>query len=190
MEKPDQMISYAEAAHEVELACRRLGMLHLAYARTLVQQFGREQGEKLIMNAIKEYGKMVGEQTSQKVSEQGLANEPQYFGEGQARSLPKLGLCEEVVHENDQIKVKNCSMAKVWREFGEEDLGSLYCFIDTAKYMYYNPNYKLTHVKAMPAHGTDYCQFELEETTEQERADFFANKDWRYLDKRMMKGSK
>ncbi|QOR34120.1 L-2-amino-thiazoline-4-carboxylic acid hydrolase [Clostridium sp. 'deep sea'] len=190
MNDNDQYITREEAAYEVELACRRLGMLHIAYAKMLVKKFGKEQGTKLVLEAIKNYGELVGEQTKKAVLSEGLTADPENFGNGKSRSLPKLGLCESVDEHDGELRVKNCTMAKVWRELDEEDLGGLYCYIDTAKYMYYNPQYKLTHAKAMPCHKTDYCVFELKQTTEKERDDFFNGKDWRYLDKKIMRGDK
>ncbi len=191
MDNQEKMIPLSEAEHEVELACRRIGMLHLAYARTLVHQLGEEQGKRAIVAAIREYGKLVGEQVKQKVIDQGLPNTPENYGQGDARTLPKYGMNDGVViTDSGERQVQGCVMAKVWRELGDEELGGLYCLIDTAKYIYYNSDYKLTHVCSMPAHGTDYCQFELQETTEQEKNDFFNDNDWRYLDKRIIKGEK
>ncbi len=42
------MISVQEAARQVELVCRRLGLLHLAYARVLVDELGHDAGERLV----------------------------------------------------------------------------------------------------------------------------------------------
>ena len=190
MTNKDLYIKRTEAAHEVELACRRLAMLHIAYAKMLTEQFGEEQGEKLILSAIKKYGELIGKQTKNAVLAEGLATQPENFGAGASRSLPNIGLCESVQEHNGELRVKNCSMAKMWRELGEEHLGSLYCYIDTAKYMYYNPEYKLIHKYAMPSHKTDYCVFDVHKTTVQERLDFFEDKDWRYLDQKLMEGDK
>jgi hypothetical protein len=185
--KKEINVSLEEAKHEVELASRRIGMLHIAYAKSIIETLGKEEGEKVILDSIKKYGEMIGEQTKKTVLEEGLELTPENFGIEKARSLPKFGLNDKVVEDDQGRKVYGCTMAKVWRELGEEELGQLYCFIDVAKYMYYNPDFKLAHKKAMPVHKTDYCLFSLEETTEQERKDFFGNKDWRYLDKEMIK---
>ena len=42
MNNEQDLISRAEAAHEIELVSRRLGLLHLAFARMLVSEFGNE----------------------------------------------------------------------------------------------------------------------------------------------------
>ncbi len=182
----DKKITIEEAAHEVKLASRRIGMLHLAYAKAITEALGKEEGEELILKAIKNYGEIVGEMTKKTILEEGLELTPENFYHEKARSLPKYGLNDETIEDEDGKKVYGCTMAKLWRELGEEDLGSLYFFIDVAKFMYYNPDFKLAHKKAMPVHKTDYCLFSLEETSDQEKEDFFNNKDWRYLDKELL----
>jgi len=73
-------------------------------------------------------------------------------------------------------------MGKYWNEMGMGELGRLYCFVDVAKYMAFNPDYKLVHLKALPD-GDEHCEFAIGLTTEQEKKDFFdENKDWRYID--------
>jgi hypothetical protein len=181
-------ITKEQARHEVELASKRLGMLHIAYAKTLVEELGEEKGKELVLKSIQKYGQYIGEQVKSIVSKEGLDLTAENYKIEKARTLPNIGLNEKVVEDEEGRKVYGCTMAKVWRDLNEEELGQLYCYIDTAKYMYYNPNYKLTHIKAMPSHKTDYCQFKLENTTEEERKDFFDKKDWRYLDKNLLEG--
>jgi hypothetical protein len=40
MEEKMNRLSRDEAGHEIELASRRIALLHLAFARTLVNEFG------------------------------------------------------------------------------------------------------------------------------------------------------
>jgi hypothetical protein len=85
------------------------------------------------------------------------------------------------------VRAYKCALGEVWKEYGEEKLGRLYCYVDPAKYMAYNPNYKLVHIKALPD-GDDYCELTVRPTTEQERKDFSSEKkDWRYIDKQDFK---
>jgi len=74
-------------------------------------------------------------------------------------------------------------MARIWKEYGEDELGRLYCYVDPAKYMSFNPRFKLVHIKALPD-GDDYCELTVRATTEEERADFSdEDKDWSYIDR-------
>ena len=183
-----EMISREKAEKEVDLAGRRIAMLHLAYARTLVEKLGEEEGRKMILASIKRYGKMVGEKTKEAVLKEGWELEPENFGRGPSRTLPEFGICDssEILSVEDGRKrsqVCGCTMGKVWREMEGEELGSLYCYVDAAKYMYYNPDYKMIHHQSMPRSGGDCCLFEVKETTEREKELFFAEEaDWIELD--------
>ena len=53
-EKSEEMVPLSEAENEVKVVTQRLALLHLAYGRTLVDEFGWEKGKQLVMNAIKE----------------------------------------------------------------------------------------------------------------------------------------
>jgi len=179
-------IPLAEAAHEVELASRRLAMLHLAFAKTLVQEFGQSKGRQLVAKAIKVYGRMIGEQVRKDVLAQGLEPTPENYGVGASRSLPNIGMherAEEVdVKAKKRLRAYGCVMARAWNEYGENELGRLYCYVDPAKYMAYNPDYVLAHVKALPD-GDDYCEFCVRQTSPKERADFASeDADWLYID--------
>jgi len=185
--KKKKFIPLENAKLEVEITSRRIGLLHLAYAKTLVKEFGEKRGKEIIVKAIKYYGKLIGEKVREDVKAQDLESTPKNYGAGKARNLPKFGMHEK----KEQIEVENekrirsygCAMAKIWREYGEEELGSLYCYIDISKYMFYNPNYKMIHTKTMPVSGSDYCELAVRHTTEKERKDFFSeDKDWLYMD--------
>jgi len=54
MTESKELISLEEAKHEVALVCRRLGLLHLAFAEVLVNELGEEKGKKINARAIKE----------------------------------------------------------------------------------------------------------------------------------------
>jgi hypothetical protein len=183
----DKQIPLNEAENEVELASRRIALLHLAFSRMLVAEFGEKRGGKLIAKAIKEYGRMVGTEVRTAVGDQGLPLTPENYGVGSARRLPRIGMHEGVeeveIAGEKRMRAFGCVMARVWKAYGEEKLGRFYCYVDPAKYMAYNPKFKLTHVKALPD-GDDYCEFCIRETSQQEQDDFQSDdSDWLYIDK-------
>ena len=187
MNTETESMAVRDARHEVELVSRRLGMLHLAFARTLVNELGEEQGRKLTAKAIKAYGEMVGRGVREVIQEQGLPLTPENYEAGDARTLPMIGMhdrIEEVdVQGEKRMRSYGCVMAKVWKEYGEEELGRLYCYVDPAKFMAYNPEYKMAHVKALPD-GDAYCEFCIRKTTQEERNDFASqDADWLYIDR-------
>lgn len=188
-EDKQRMVPLDEAAREVQLSGRRLGLLHLAYAKTLVQVLGEVQGTEVILKAIKHYGKLVGEEAKEAVEAQGLETTPQNFDVGTARSLPMYGNDEgsELLSQRQGLKhsrVYGCTMGKVWLAYGEEKLGSLYCYVDPAKYMYYNPDYKMVHRKNMLVDGGNCCEFEVQRVTDDDKRRFFSKgSGWIDIDK-------
>ena len=101
--------------------------------------------------------------------------------------LPLYGMHDSVdkVEVDGEIRIRSygCVMGKLWQELGESELGRLYCYVDPAKYMTFNPDFKLMHLKALPD-GDEYCELVVRPTSEQERSDFAdKDKDWTYLDR-------
>ena len=182
-----ETISVEEAARQVELAAKRIGLLHLSFARTIVGELGEEKGKRLILKAIKDYGRRIGERVREGVLAQSLELSPENYGVGDARDLPEFGVHErsERVELGGELRVRayGCALAKIWREYGEDELGRFYCYMDPAKYMAFNPNFKLMHLKAVPD-GDDYCELAVRPTTERERDDFSSeDADWSYIDR-------
>ena len=181
MEK--ETVPLEEAEEQVRKACERLAMLHYAFAKTLVDELGEDRGRQVAMNAIKLYGKLIGEDVRKKVSAQGLDNSPENY----SGDLPLYGIHDrtEVVRSDgkERKRVHGCVMGKVWHELGADDLGRIYCYVDPCKYMAYNPAFKLIHHKAMPD-GDECCEFTVEPTTEQDKKEFAArDSDLSKLDK-------
>jgi len=68
-----EMVPLTEAENEVKVVTHRLALLHLAFARTLVDEYGWERGKQLVLDAMKEYGRRVAERT-----EKGHQSLPKY----------------------------------------------------------------------------------------------------------------
>jgi hypothetical protein len=161
------LVSLEEAAGEVELAMTRLALLHLAFSKTLVRELGDERGKQLIIESILEYGKRVGERIKR-----GLPD------------LPRYGIYRRYTDG----RIYDCVLARTFREYGEEDLGCLYCYVDAAKTMAVDPNRKLVH-KDCAACGDDYCTFQETSTSAKERVDFENMAvGWRKVDRRLAEG--
>ncbi|MEM2896313.1 MAG: L-2-amino-thiazoline-4-carboxylic acid hydrolase [Candidatus Bathyarchaeia archaeon] len=185
--KREGSISLEEAKRAVESVSRRIALLHLSYAKTLIMELGEERGNELITKAIKDYGIRLGKKTKKEVLDKGLETTPENFSAGMSYAIPRFGVHERTetveVEGEPRIRVYGCVLAKVWQEYGEEKLGRLYCYMDPAKYMAYNPNYKLIHTKTIPD-GDDHCELAVRPTTKKERRDFLTKeKDWLYIDK-------
>jgi len=170
MGEKEEIVPLKEAREQVEIAITRTALLHLAFAKTLIEEFGEEKGKELIIRSILEYGRRVGKRI-----ERGLPD------------LPKYGVHAD---RRPDGKVYGCIFARIFREYGEPDLGCLYCYVDPAKSMAADPAHKVIH-KDCAACGDDYCTFEAVPTTEKERIDFInKHKEWRYTDPRLAQGVK
>lgn len=178
-----QTVTLDDAREQVKRACAKLALLHLSFARTLVDELGEERGKELILKAIKNYGKRIGVKARAEVTAKGLENTPANF----KGDLPRYGMHERITEvEIDGEKRKRaygCVMGELWNKLGEGELGRLYCYVDPAKYMAYNPSFKLFHLRALPD-GDEYCELAVRSTTDQERKDFATkDKDWSYIDR-------
>jgi len=77
-----------DAKKQVEKACKRMALLHLSYAKTIINELGKEKGEKLVLKAIKDYGMRIGRGVKEEVKKQGLTNEIGNYKE----DLPEYGM--------------------------------------------------------------------------------------------------
>ena len=131
----------------------------------------------MVLRAIMEYGRRVGERVKR-----GLPDLPKYgvIGrEERGRNAAKWA---------EGYKAYECVFARTFEEYGELDLGFLYCYVDPAKSMAGNSNQKLIH-RDCAACGDDYCTFEVLPTTEQERSDFASKRsEWKSVDPRLLEG--
>jgi hypothetical protein len=167
MAEKEELVSLKEAKEQVAIAIRRVALLHLSFSKTMADELGQQKGRELILKAIMEYGRRIGEGVKQGFPD-----------------LPKYG-----VHGGRKNgRVYDCVLSRTFKEYGEEDLGCFYCYVDPAKTMTTDPTHKVIH-KDCAACGDEYCTFETLPTTEKERRDFLTrNPDWRTVDPRLAKG--
>jgi len=178
----NKKIDLEDAKKQVEKVCKRMALLHLSFAKTIIRELGEREGKKLVLKAIRDYGLRIGKGVKEEVEKHGLVNTPENYKE----DLPEYGMHEKVeqveVRGEKGIRAYGCVMGKLWHELGEDEIGRLYCYVDPAKYMAYNPDFALIHTKSIPDRD-DYCEFIIRNTTEKEKKDFFEeDKDWSYID--------
>ena len=176
----NDLIPEQEAKEQVALACRRLALLHLAFAEALVEELGQEDGKRVAARAIKGYGRLIGEKKKERALERGMDLGPESFRS--LSDLPSLGMHDKIedieVDGERRIRAHGCVMGRVWTELGEEELGGCYCLVDPSSSMAFNPDYKLVQLRSMPA-GDPYCELVMRPSTRQDRAEFEADDtDW------------
>lgn len=163
-----ETVPLSEAKEQVRRVCERLALLHYAFAKAIVDKLGEEQGTQLVMNAIKLYGTVVGEEVRDAVLSRGLEDTPDNYG----GDLPQYGMHDRVEAVGEGRKrVYGCVMGRIWHMLGADRLGRLYCYVDPCKYMAYNPTNKLVHHASLPD-GDEYCEMSVEPTSAEDRAEF------------------
>ncbi|NLD44252.1 MAG: L-2-amino-thiazoline-4-carboxylic acid hydrolase [Chloroflexi bacterium] len=146
---------------------RRLALLHMAYARTLVDALGDEAGQALIRRAIAAYGAHVGERVRRSVEALGLEPTPANYAAGD--DVPPSLFPSRSVEVDGEARSRSgaCPLCAIWREYGEEALGGLYCGVDPAKMEAYNPAWTMVHTRRQPL-GDPYCEFAIRPTGAQD----------------------
>ncbi len=187
MQDTDKKVPLDEAMEQVRTVGARLAMMHLAYARLLVEEHGPEKGRDLIIKAIMEYGKMVGLRNKsgrQDLPVYGFHDKYVYRGNAyvDTRDQPREDF------DFSAYKAFGCVLAKTFLELGEPELGALYCYVDPAKSMAVDPSAKLVHT-ACEVCGDGYCAFASVPTTEEERELFKRNStQWKKVDPILLAG--
>ena len=163
MEGKEAVVAKEEARQAVQDMTRRVGLLHICYARTLVEELGEKTGRELIEKAIWDYGTRVGRSTQERILAQGLEPTVENFSKGS--DLSPIGFDQQkvVVEGEERQQSMGCALADVWREYGEEELGGLYCLVDPAKMQAYDPNWTMIHTKKIP-NGDECCEFAVRPT--------------------------
>jgi hypothetical protein len=159
------MVSAEEARQAVEDMSRRVALLHICYARTLVEELGEEMGRELIKKAIWEYGTRIGLRTRERVDAMGLEPTVENFSKGSDLSPIGFDHRPAVVDGERRIQSFGCVMAEVWNEYDEEALGGLYCLVDPSKMQAYDPRYTMVHTKKIPD-GCEYCELAVRPTAD------------------------
>jgi hypothetical protein len=185
-EERTETISLDEAKRQVALASRRLGLLHLAYAEVLVDTLGEEMGRQVAVRAIEAYSKKIGQAKAERAMAAGKEPTAESFFE--MSDLPSIGMHEGVeevdVDGEKRVRAYGCVMGRVWRDYGGESLGRIYCYVDPASSMAFDPRCKFVHTKALPD-GDEYCELVMRPTSSKDRADFeSANTDWEAIENR------
>jgi hypothetical protein len=188
----NKMVSIEEAAAQVKIVATRLALMHMAYARTVVAELGDKKGKKTVLKAMMEYGRMVGERTRK--GEQDLPfyglHEKYSYGKEEFLDTREMPADQSEEMDWDEFKVYGCVLSRVFQEYGEEELGVLYCYVDAAKTMATGSAEKLIHT-ACEVCGDDHCAFSSVAATDLELRMFEKkDPDWQDVDPLLVKGIK
>ncbi len=147
--------SEPESVRQVELALRRLALLHHAFSETLVHELGDKAGKELIRKCVAAYGRRIGEGAAARARGLGKPLEPENFVD----DLPSGAWQVEAVcvEGEDRVRIHHCPLAAEWLLWGDPTLARLYCSVDQAKIKAFNPDYEYVHVRNL-LDGDPYCE--------------------------------
>ena len=143
---------------DVEGMARRMALMYHFFTRTLKEELGRDDTERLLKRAIWRYGEYIGRQTKERAEEMGM--EPSLENFAAASDLPTKGWDSETktdTPEESRVVVQYCPFAEVWKDMGDPELSKLYCLVDPAKYKAYDARLHCEHVHNQ-LEGDDYCE--------------------------------
>lgn len=150
----EETIAKSEAKEQVELALRRLAFYHATMVEVLREKFGDKDGRALAHEVVDRYGRKIGKSARDRTDAEGLQATPMNYSE----DLPMLGFDAERLSEDPMtIRVTGCPLAKVWKEMDCEEDGSLYCWVDQAKFSSYNDELVCEHKSHCMRDGKSYC---------------------------------
>lgn len=190
MADKEEMVPLKDAIQQVKTAATRLALIHLGFSKTLVEELGEKKAKELIIKSMVEYGKLIGEEIRkgrQDLPYYGV-HEKYVYDDHEYIDTRKCPLPRGEDFDFTRFKIYGCMLTKIFRELGEEELGSLYCYVDSAKSMASDPSRKLVHT-ACELLGDDCCSFDMVSTTGKERDDFNnKSEDWKETDPILKKG--
>lgn len=149
----EETIPIKECDRQVKVMGTMFGQLYYHFAKTLVDEFGEEEGKRLILKAVRGYGHERGQKIKEEVLKRGLPLTVENFSK--FSDLPSLGW------EGKGEEITFCPYAQPWIEKGAEDLGILYCEVDMVKYEAYNPEIKVDRLKSV-LQGQECCEYLIE----------------------------
>ncbi len=172
MSTQPEMVTLEEAKEQVRIVSQMLGRLHIAYARTIVDELGEKKGKKLILKAIKRAVSRRAQKAKEQLAAEG--REPTFENRPSANRFKYYGMLERREDVNTlgerRWRAYGCAMGEVWRDMGEGELGHLYCYVDPFATMTSTPEYTNRHERLLCRDG--YCEGAVRKTTEHERQAF------------------
>ncbi|HHT62947.1 MAG: L-2-amino-thiazoline-4-carboxylic acid hydrolase [Bacillota bacterium] len=135
-----------------------MAKMYYFLAKEMIEQLGKEKGEKAILRAIGKFGAARVQAMKDEARELGLDTDT-LDTYRIVRDMPGTGW---KTNPNNSLEITFCPMADAWEEFGEEgrEIGYLYCQIDHVLYDAFGVDMERPLCLAK---GDDRCLFLLKE---------------------------
>lgn len=139
-----------------------LGKLFAFMADEVIKSCGKEEGEKIVRNAVWRFGFHRGEKIKEKVLASGkeltLKNFEMFSDLPENNAWDTNLVCTDTFLEEHTTY---CPYSKAWRELGLEDIGSLYCIQDEAMIRGYTSGIEFKRSKIFNDNREGHCEMTI-----------------------------
>ncbi|WP_228548408.1 L-2-amino-thiazoline-4-carboxylic acid hydrolase [Sporosarcina obsidiansis] len=139
-------------------------------AKSIVERFGKEEGERAMMDSVGAFGEERGRDIARRAAAVGKPNTMDNYLSNYDMGRSELFEYETLFHptEIEQTFTK-CAFAEQWKKDGMEDYGILYChMIDPSIAKGFNPNFEVIHDQYVLKEGVCHFQFQMKDGEKQD----------------------
>ena len=140
-------------------------------AKSVVERFGKEEGERAMMDSVGAFGEERGRDIARRAAAVGKPNTMDNYLSNYDMGRSELFEYETLFHptEIEQTFTK-CAFAEQWKKDGMEDYGILYChMIDPSIARGFNPNFEVIHDQYVLKEGVCHFQFQMKDEEKSDR---------------------
>lgn len=134
-------------------------------AKTIVERYGKEEGERAMMDSVGAFGEERGRDIARRAAAVGKPNTMDNYLSNYDMGRSELFEYETLFHptEIEQTFTK-CAFAEQWKKDGMQDYGILYChMIDPSIAKGFNPNFEVVHDQYVLKEGVCHFRFQMKD---------------------------
>lgn len=125
--------------------------LYYFMAKEMIDKLGDEKGKESIRNAVTKFGESRANEMFEEARQRGLdINLDTYL---KVRDMPAVSWERDINNPND---ITYCPMHDMWEQLGANEIGALYCEIDSVLYKAFNAQFERPLCKTS---GDSCCRF-------------------------------
>lgn len=134
-------------------------------AKVMVETFGKEEGEQVMMDSVGAFGEERGRDIARRAAAVGKPNTMENYLSNYDMGRSELFEYETYFHPTEiEQSFTKCAFAEQWKKDGMEDYGILYChMIDPSIAKGYNPNFEVVHDQYVLREGTCHFRFQMKD---------------------------
>ncbi len=125
--------------------------LHYFMAKEMIDRLGEEKGKEAVRSAIRKFGEARIASMLEEVHEKGLEISPETYA--RVKDMPSISWESD---PDNPCDITYCPMYDMWHQLGAEDIGALYCEIDSIMYDKFGIGFERPLCKTK---GDNCCRF-------------------------------